>query len=155
LASDTLETAMKMNKAQVIIGLFSAALVLFLVICPPWQEAAQNEVDYRKDIGRGLLWSPPNTVSVDCYFIGCTEGPASYFHAVLNRRLLLEQAIPVLAVAPVLLWLFRPQKVEKSPVLESRAKKLVISFSLALLVPVGGLPMGAALASVPILFIER
>jgi hypothetical protein len=73
---------------------------------------------------------------------------------VLNRRLLLEQAIPVLVVAPLLLWLFRRQNVQKSPGFGSWTKKLAISLSLALLVPVGEVPIGAALASTPMLFME-
>ncbi|HEV2134078.1 MAG TPA: hypothetical protein VGR47_07425 [Terracidiphilus sp.] len=147
---------MRLNNAQVVIGLLSAAILLFLFVCPSWQEAARNEIAYRKDIGRGFLWSPPKAVSVECYFIGCATAPASYFHVVLNLRLLLEQAIPVLFVAGVFLWLFRSQKEKQPPMLESRTRKLVISFSLALLVPpTGGAPMGAVLADVPRLVIEK
>jgi hypothetical protein len=147
---------MKFNKARAIIGLVSAALLTLLVLCPPWQEAAQNEVTYRKDIGRGLLWSPPNTVPVDCYFVGCKVAPASYFHAVLNRQLLVEQTIPVLFVAGVFLWMFRTQEETNQPLLGSRKNKLIVASLLALLIPpVGGVPMGAALASLPLLFIDK
>jgi hypothetical protein len=147
---------MKVNKAQARVGISTAILLLFLVLYPSWQEAAQNEIAYRKDIGRGFLWSPPSTVSIDCYFVGCKVAPASYFHALLNRQLLLEQTIPVLVVAGVFLWLFRSQEETKRPMLESRTKKLRISFLLALLIPpVGGVPMGAALASLPMLLIDR
>lgn len=147
---------MKVNKAQAMIGLVSAALLLFLAICPPWQEAAKNEIAYRKDIGRGFLWNRPDTISVNCYFSGCTTAPASYFHAVLNRKLLLEQFIPVLVVACLFMWLFRCHAEKQSPMMGSWAKRLTISSLLALLVPpTGGVPMGAALASEPMLFVEK
>src|SRR6266567_2325364 len=88
--------SMRLNRIQAAIGIVSGIALLVIVLFPAWQEAAEKEVSYRKDIGHGLLWSPPKPVAVDCYFVGCVTAPASYFHMLLNRTLLLKQSLTLL-----------------------------------------------------------
>src|ERR1700758_4045858 len=98
---------MRLNKGQFAIAALTVAVVTFLVLYPSWQEAAEKETAYRRDVGRGFLWKPPRPVAVDCYFAGCVIAPASYFHVILDRKLLLQQSLAVLCVGLALLWVFR------------------------------------------------
>jgi hypothetical protein len=144
------------NKIQAVTcGLCGIAL-LFLVLFPPWQQAAEKEVSYRKNIGRGLLWKPPQPVAVECYFVGCVTAPASYFHVLLHRKLLMQQCLTVLCVAMAFLWTFRTSKGGKMASLGVRSTRLSTSFLLALLIPpTGDVPFGAVLFGIPMVLVQR
>lgn len=147
---------MRLNKEQVTVAVLTTALVSFLFLYPPWQEAAQKEVAYRKDVGRGLLWRPPSPVAVDCYFVGCVTAPAPYFHMLLNRKLQLQQSLTVLCVGLALLWIFRIRKDGTASSLRSTKTRAAASVLLALLVPpAGDVPLGAGLLGVPTLLVHR
>lgn len=147
---------MRPNKIQAIIGAICAITLLFLVLFPPWQEAAEREVSYRKDIGRGLLWKPPKAVAVECYFVGCVTAPASYFHVVLKRRVLLQETLTLFFVAVACVWIFRTRRSGEVASITARKTRLLTSFLLALLVPPGGdVPFGAGLVEIPKLFVRR
>ena len=147
---------MRPNKIQTIIGIVCGLALLSLVLVPPWQEAAERELSYRKDLGRGLLWSPPKPVAVECYFTGCVTAPAQYFHVLLNRKLLLQECLTLLIVGVLLLWMFRAQRDRNVASLRARGTRLLTSLILALLIPpTGGVPFGAALAGIPMVLIRR
>lgn len=147
---------MKPNKIQTTIGIACGIITLALVIFPPWQEAAEREVSYRKDIGRGFLWHRPKPVAVDCYFAGCVTAPASYFRVQLNRELLLQETLALVFVGIALLWTFRSRRDGTIANLHVRATRLLISCLLALLIPpTKGVPLGAALAGIPRMVLQR
>jgi hypothetical protein len=147
---------MRPNKIQAVIGIVCGIILLSLVIFPRWQEAAEKEASYRRDIGHGLLWKPPKPVAVECYFVGCVTAPASYFHVLLNRKLLLQQCLTVFLVAVAFLWIFRPQDNGKTASLSVRATRLLASCLLALLIPpTGGVPFGAVLTGMPMVLVQR
>lgn len=90
-----------MNRLQrVVLGVW----VLWIgvsVLFPNWQQAAERELDYRKDLGLHFVLRPPAPVAVPCYFVGCITAPASYFHVLLDRKLRYQE----LACATVLMIL--------------------------------------------------
>ena len=114
---------MRFTRVQVTIGLLSAGILLFLTLCPEWEEASQKmPPEYRKEIGRGFLWSPPKTVPAGCegIFTGdCVETPASSFYPVVNRQLVLKQTAPLAIVTLLLLWVTRTRDEERSRILSS------------------------------------
>jgi hypothetical protein len=147
---------MRYNKTQTVIGLICGIALLFLILLPPWQEAAERELSYRKDIGRGLLWKPPKTVAVDCYFVNCVTAPASYFHVVLKRKVLLQECLTVLGVAVAFLWIFRTRRTGQTSSVRSRGTRLLASFLLASLIPPAGeVPFGAGIVEIPKLLVRR
>ncbi|GEM_PF-2544777 len=147
---------MKLNKIQAVIGIVCGILLLSLISFPPWQEAAERELSYRKDLGRGFLLSPPKSVAVECYFVGCVTAPAAYFHVLLNRKLLLQECVTLVVVELLLLWLFRNRQGRAVADLRMPRTRLLISLMLALLIPpAGGVPFGAALAGIPMMLVER
>lgn len=146
---------MRLNKAQFAIAVITVVVVTCLSLYPSWQQAAEKEIAYRKDVGRGLLWRPPNPIAVDCYFAGCVTAPASYFHVLLNRRLLFQQSLTVLFVGLALLWVFRTRK-DETGFLKSVKTRAAASLLLALLVPpAGGVPLGAGILGAPTLLFHR
>lgn len=78
---------------QKAIAVVSGIVVLCLILFPPWQQAAERETAYRKDLGRAFRFHRPQPVAVDCYFAGCKTGAPSYFHVMLGRELLLAQSL--------------------------------------------------------------
>ncbi len=147
---------MRPNKIQTVIRIVCGTVLLALFLWPPWQQAAEREVSYRKNIGRSFLWNPPKPVAVDCYFVGCVMAPATYFHALLNRKLLLQQCLTLFFVAVLFLWTFRPRQSGKTATLNERATRLVSCLLLALLVPpTGDVPLGAVLAGIPMVLVRR
>jgi len=147
---------MKPNKMQAVIAALYGAVLLALVLLPPWQEAAGREASYRKDIGRGFVWAPPKAVAVECYFAGCVTAPQGYFHVLLNWRLLLQQCLTLSVVAVLFLWMFRPQRNREAEISRKRGTRLFTSLLLALLIPpTGGVPFGAALAGIPMMLVRR
>jgi hypothetical protein len=135
---------MRFNRIQVAIGLMSSSILLFLTLCPPWEQASQKmPPQYRKELGRGFLWSAPKTVPDGCYFtyMECIETPASDFYPVVNRQLVLMQSIPLAMVTFLLWWLTRTDDGERSRTGYSTTTRVTISLSLALVVPAfGGIP---------------
>jgi len=150
---------MRWTKGQVACAVLTLAAATFLSVYPPWQQAAEKEVAYRKDIGRGLVWRLPIPIAVDCYFVGCVgcvTAPASYFHVLLNRRLLLQRSLTVLCVGLAFLWVFRIRRDGTASSVKSVKTRTAASLLLALLVPPGGdVPLGAALLGAPTLLVHR
>jgi hypothetical protein len=141
---------MKPNGAQKAVLVVGSVLLLCLAMFPPWREAAEREVDFRKDIGRGFILSPPLPVAVDCYFVGCKTAPPSYFHVLIYRELLFNQLITVGSVGLALLWVLRSHRDGTRASFASQKTRLQSSALLALLIPfVGQYPLGAELASIP------
>jgi hypothetical protein len=73
------------------------------VLFPNWQQAAERELDYRKELGRHFVLTPPAPIAVPCYFVECITAPPSYFHVLLDRNtryqeLLCATALMILAV---------------------------------------------------------
>ena len=136
---------MRFNRPQLAIGLMSSSILLFLALCPPWEQTSHKmPAQYRRELGRGFLWSPPKTVADGCYFtyMDCIETPASDFYPVVNRQLVLMQSIPLVVVTLLLLWLIRTDEGERSRIKYSTTTRVAISLSLALVVPaVGGIPI--------------
>jgi len=140
----------KTNHPQSVTLAISVVVFLLLTLFPPWQQAAENEVDYRKDIGRGFVFRPPRTIPVDCYFVGCKQAPASYFHPVLYRYLWLHQLATVVAVALALLWLFRTRADGTYLGLSSPKVRFYFILFVALAIPmVGTFPFGSLLVLIP------
>ena len=48
-----------MNRSQLFALGFGFALVFFMAVYPPWYNAYEAEPGFK--VGRGFLWSPPNT----------------------------------------------------------------------------------------------
>ena len=141
--------SMKLNNTQKAILAVGLVLLLCLALFPPWREAAQREVDYRKDIGRGFILDP-QPVAVDCYFVGCKPAPPSHFHVLMNRKLLFNQLISVGVVELLLLWLFRSHCDGTNASLSSPRIRLQFCALIALLIPLDGqYPFGAWLADIP------
>jgi len=142
--------SMKPNSAQKTILVVSSVLLLCLALFPPWREAAEKEVDFRKDIGRGFILSPPQPIAVDCYFVGCKTAPSSYFHVLIYRKLLLSQLITVGIVGLALVWIVRSNRDGTNASLGSPKTRLQFCVLIALLIPLDGqYPFGAWLADIP------
>lgn len=143
---------MRITRPQLTIAFLSAVILLLLLLCPEWQEASRKmPPEYRKEIGRGFLWSPPKTVAVGCNFAftDCAETPASDFYPVVNRQLVLMQSIPLAIVTLLLLWLTRTDG-RQTRILSRIGTRIAISLSLALLVPtIGWVPIGVYLVLLP------
>lgn len=147
---------MKPNKIQAVIGALCGLGLLTLILFPPWQQAAEREVSYRKDIGRAFLFKPPEPVRVGCYFRGCVAAPAEYFHVLLNAKVLLQQCLTLFVVSALLALVFKSQRDRQVKSLKQPRVRLITSLLLALLVPpTGGIPFGAALAAIPMMLVRR
>src|SRR5260370_6892738 len=126
---------MRLNAEQKVVLVVAVAVLLPLLWFPPWRGAAEREVAYRKDIGRGFIFRPPAPEPVDCYFVGCKTAPASYFHVLLYRDLLFEQAGTVAGIALLLLWMFRIRRDGTSCSLHSRRTRVMCGMVMALPIP--------------------
>jgi len=150
-ATRTCPDSMRFSRLRVSITLLSSTVLLFLLLYPEWQEASSKmPPEYRKEIGRGFLWSPPKSVAVGCYFSfeDCAETPASAFYPVVNRELVLMQSLALAVVTLLLLWLTRTGG-RQSRVSQSPRTRIAISVSLALVVPIGGIPIAVHLVYLP------
>jgi hypothetical protein len=146
----------KITSEQKWVGLLGLLLLAMVVLFPPWWQAAEREVDYRKEIGHAFLFRPPAPIPVDCYFVGCKTAPASYFHVLLHRERYVDEIATPVFVILALLWLFRGRKGGVRATVRQRDVRLQFSALLALLIPVGGdVPLGAGLASIPMMLIDR
>lgn len=107
----------------------------FSVFFPNWQQAAERELDYRKELGLHFVLKPPAPVAVPCYFVGCITAPASYFHVLLDRKLLDEELLCATALMILAVVIFRSRGGESSPMLRQRmlvAAAALIALSLPL-----------------------
>jgi hypothetical protein len=130
-----------MNRPQKMLLLVSGSLLLCLLLFPPWHQAAQREVSYRKELGRAFLLAPPNPEAVECYFAGRTTAPSSYFHVLLNWRVLIADCIPIVVIALALLWMFRSRQDGTHPTLKAPKTRLAFSMFVALVLPIPALPL--------------
>jgi hypothetical protein len=147
---------MSLNTVQKAIIVVSAAVLLSLVLFPPWWQAAVRETAYRKELGRGWILRPPAPVPVDCYFVGCETAPASYFHVLLYRDLFFEQLATVIGVSLVTLWIFRARRDGTRASLGSPKTRLRFSAVMALLVtPEGKFPLASDLVDIPKTLLHR
>ena len=147
---------MRLNATQKVVLAVAVAVLLPLLWFPPWREAAEREVAYRKDIGRGFILRPPAPEPVDCYFVGCKTAPASYFHVLLYRDLLFEQAGTVAGIALLLLWMFRIRRDGTSGSLRSRRTRLLFGMVMALPIPPDGtFPFASLLLDIPRQLVNR
>jgi hypothetical protein len=148
--------AMRLNTAQKTILVVSAVVLLCLALFPPWQQAAELETAYRKDLGRSFVLRSPEPIAVDCYFVGCKTAPPSYFHVVLYQELLLAQVVSALGVAVIMLWMFRSRRDGHCASLVSRRTRLEFSVLAALLLPpTGTFPLAWILMGIPKQIISR
>jgi hypothetical protein len=137
----------RIQKAALVIG---ALILTVLLLYPPWQEAALREVDYRKNIGRGLVFRPPGPVAVECYFVGCQTAPPSYFHVVLYSELLTAQCATAVFVTLSLVWIFRSSKSGIQTALQKPRTRLIFSTVIALAIPpLGDFPFASMLVDLP------
>jgi hypothetical protein len=147
---------MKLNRQQSAIALIGAVLILLLVLFPPWQQAAEKEVDYRKDLGRSFVLTPPPSIAVDCYFVGCKTAPPSYFHVLLKRDFLIAECLCVFVVSVGMVWIFRQRKDGTQGSIRDGKTRAYSSVLLSLLIPIDGtVPLGLFLSDVPRMLIRR
>jgi hypothetical protein len=139
-----------MNKTQKTVMAVCVFVLLCITMFPPWQQAAERETSYRKDLGRGFFLRPPQPTAAGCYFEGCRTAPPSYFHVVLNGKLLFEQSISVLAVSLAALWILSSNRNRTVSGLASRKTRIAVSILIALAVPpLGTVPLGFMLVGIP------
>jgi len=125
----------------------------YIVLFPNWQEAAEREKDYRKELGVHFVLKPPAPVAVPCYFVGCITAPASYFHVVIDRRDFYPGLICVTALMIVTLVVFRTGKNGSTPSIVGRRLNLVATSLITLTLPVPGnpyFPLGVLAGYMPI-----
>jgi hypothetical protein len=147
---------MRLNTPLKAIGITGSILILLITLFPPWQQAAMREVDYRKYLGRGFVFSPPSPVAVDCYFVGCLTAPPSYFHVLIYQDLVFEQLVAVFCVALIMLWMFRSQKDGTQASLRVPKTRWRFSLLIALLIPLyGTFPLASDLVNIPKQLIGR
>jgi hypothetical protein len=138
------------NTARKVILVVSLSALLCLGLVPPWQQAAERETSFRKDLGRSLVFRPPAPVTVDCYFVGCKPAPASYFHTVLYRELLFAQTGMLSFIALIMFLMFRQRQNGSYPLLSLKKQRVIFSLLLSLLVPpTGTFPFGWILLEIP------
>jgi hypothetical protein len=124
----------------------------YIVLFPNWQEAAEREKDYRKDLGVHFVLKPPVPVAVPCYFVGCITAPASYFHVLIDRRGFYPELVSVTALMIVALIVFRTGKNGLTPSIAAHRMRLVATCLIALALPLPGspyFPLGTMAAYLP------
>jgi hypothetical protein len=107
----------------------------FILLFPNWQQAAERETDYRKELGVHFVLKPPSAVAVPCYFVGCLTAPASYFHVLVDRKLFYPELACVTVLMILALLLFRTRKNRSGPVC-NRGERVITSALIALALPV-------------------
>ena len=124
----------------------------YIVLFPNWQEAAEREKDYRKDLGVHFVLKPPTPVAVPCYFVGCITAPASYFHVLVDRRGFYPELLSMTALMMVTLLVFRTGKDGSTPCIAVGSIRLVATSLIALALPLPIAPydpLGSMVASLP------
>jgi hypothetical protein len=114
--------------------------VSYIVFFPNWQEAAEREKDYRKDLGVHFVLKPPAPVAVPCYFVGCITAPASYFHVLIDREGFYPTLVCVTALLMVALVVFRSEKNGSLPSMAIPRMRLASVSLLALALPLPDSP---------------
>jgi hypothetical protein len=125
----------------------------YIALFPNWQEAAEREKDYRKELGVHFVLKPPAPVAAPCYFVGCITAPASYFHVVIDRRNFYPSLICVTTLMIVTLVVFRTGKNGSTPSIVARRLNLVATSLITLALPVPGdpyFPLGLLAGHMPI-----
>jgi hypothetical protein len=84
-----------------------ALWICISVLFPNWQQAAERELDYRKELGLHFVLRPPAPVAVPCYFVACITAPASYFHVLLDRNLRYQELVCATALMILAVTIFR------------------------------------------------
>lgn len=107
----------------------------YIVLFPNWQEAAEREKDYRKDLGVHFVLKPPAPVAVPCYFVGCVTAPASYFHVLVDRTALYPELVCMTGLMMVTLIVFRTRKNGSPPSIATRRMCVVTASLIALALP--------------------
>lgn len=107
----------------------------FIVLFPNWQQAAEREKDYRKDLGVHFLLSPPPPVAVPCYFVGCITAPASYFHVLIDRRGFYLELVCVTALMIVAVVVFRSGEDCSKPGIAAHRMRIVAACLITLALP--------------------
>lgn len=123
-----------------------------IIFFPNWQQAAENEKDYRKDLGVHFLLKPPAPVAVPCYFVGCIAAPPSYFHVLIDRKGFYPALLCVTALLILALVILRNEKNRSIPDLTTPRKRLVVASLIALALPLPGapfMPLGSLAAYLP------
>jgi hypothetical protein len=147
---------MRLNQPQKAIIVSAILVLLCLVVFPPWRQAAEREIAYRKDLGHGFLFRPPKPVSVACYWVGCKTAPPSYFHILLYRELLFAQCLSVLGVTLAAIWIFRRRRDGTHASVVLARTRIEVSMLLALLFPpIGTFPLASLLLDIPKELIHR
>lgn len=126
--------------------------VTYIVFFPNWQEAAEREKDYRKDLGVHFVLKPPEPVAVPCYFVGCITAPPSYFHVLIDRRGLYPAVVCVTALLIAALMLFRTEEKRSMPSIAEPRVRLAATSLIALALPLPGtpyFPLGSLAAYLP------
>jgi hypothetical protein len=126
--------------------------VSYIVLFPNWQEAAEREKDYRKDLGVHFVFKPPAPVAVPCYFVGCIPAPASYFHVLIDRKGFYPALACVTALLMVALVIFRTEKKDSIPGMAATRMRLAAVSLLALALPLPitpYFPLGSLAAYLP------
>jgi hypothetical protein len=123
----------------------------FSVFFPNWQQAAEREVAYRKELGLHFILTPPAPVSVPCYFVGCSTAPASYFHVLIDRRLVYEELACATALMILAVLIFRSSRYESVPFRGGRMRFVAaVLIALALPVPIAPFfPVGVLAGYMP------
>ena len=127
-----------MNSTNKTIVLIGSIALLGLFLFPSWYE---TNGQYVKQLGHHFLFSEPEPVPVDCYFVGCVTAPASYFHVVLDRRPWFETLSTVAVVASILVLLFRRRADGISLSIRHPKTRWILSGLVALALPVSVTPM--------------
>lgn len=128
------------------------AWVNYIVLFPNWQEAAEREKDYRKDLGVHFVLKPPAPVAAPCYFVGCITAPASYFHVLIDREGFYSTLVCMTAWLMVALVVFRTEKNGSMTSMAAPRMRLAAVSLLALALPLPDspyFPLGSMAAYLP------
>lgn len=124
----------------------------YIILFPNWQEAAEREKDYRKDLGVHFVINQPAPVAVPCYFVGCVTAPASYFHVLIDRNGFYSDLASLTALMMVTLVVVRTRKNGSTPSITAGSMRLVATslFALAVPLPLSPYPpLGSMVAYMP------
>ena len=156
-----------MSYAQKWVILSGMAVLVLVLLFPPWQQIYRHASPYRGRLGHHLLWPPPQPVGTHSRF--GTE-PPSDFKVTLDVAAILRQSGSILGIVVILLLVlsWRPSgessKARSGDAASLRPAAIVtlttrrialISLFLALCLPVpppDGIPLAAIVVMAPIYF---
>jgi hypothetical protein len=131
--------------------------VCYIALFPNWQEAAELEKEYRKDLGVHFVLKPPAPVAVPCYFVGCITAPPSYFHVLIDRRGFYPALVCVTALLILALVVFRTERNGSVRSITAPRMRLDAAALIALALPLPispYLPLGSMAAYLPTAILE-